>query len=380
MRLTVAMIVRDEAAFLEECLVHLEPLGCTIVVVDTGSVDATVAIAQAHGCVVGTFPWVDDFAAARNAALDLCQTPWIFVLDADERLDANSLAELRTMAAREPACAYRITTRNYTDKHSTGEFTPCMPGDPHARGFAGWFPSAKVRLFPNRPGVRFAGQVHELVNTSLVGEGIPVQASPIVVHHYGLARAPARLREKQQAYLRLGLAKAEETPQHAQAFSELGHQYLELDDLPNALRAYKRAVELEPGEGMHLADLGAALHLAGRKAEARAALLLAVERAPAHFDAWRNLGVLQAEAGAWPAARDCFRHAASLNASQGEIRRYLALALTQCGALAEALAEARIATALLPGNAEASALFEDLSRQCEASTGARGPQGGQDNA
>jgi Flp pilus assembly protein TadD len=357
------MIVRDEADFLAECLAQLQPLNCTVVVVDTGSSDDTVAIARRHGCVLDTFAWCDDFAAARNAALARCETPWIFVLDADERIATEDLQALGVLAAGTPDRAYRIVTRNYTHRSSTGEFTPCAPGDPFGRGFAGWFPSAKVRLFPNRPNVRFSGQVHELVNASLAREGIPVVDSGVVVHHYGLAREAARLHEKQVAYLRLGLAKAEAEPANAQAFAELGHQYLELDDLPNALRAYKRAVGLAPAHGIFLADLGAALHLAGRKDEARAALQLAVERAEGHVDAWRNLGVLHAEAGTWAAALHCFKKAAALNPSQGELRRYLALALAECGDLTAAVLEAHAAVELSPGDAQARSLHEDLKRR-----------------
>ncbi len=363
------MIVRDEADFLAECLAQLQALDCIVVVVDTGSSDDTVAIARRHGCVLDTFAWRDDFAAARNAALARCETPWIFVLDADERLRAKDLHALGELAAGAPDRAYRIVTRNYTHRCSTGEFTPCAPEDPFGRGFPGWFPSAKVRLFPNRPGVRFAGQVHELVNASLAREGIPVVDSGIVVHHYGLAREVARLREKQVAYLRLGLAKAEAEPENAQAFAELGHQYLELDDLPNALRAYKRAVGLAPTQGIYLADLGAALHLVGRKEEARAALQLAVDRAEGHVDAWRNLGVLHAESGAWIEARECFQQAAALNPSQGELRRYLALALAECGDLAGAVLEARAAVDLSPGDAQARSLHEDLTRRCAQPAG-----------
>lgn len=357
------MIVRDEAAFLEACLASLASTGWDCVVVDTGSTDDTVSIAQAHGCRVHHFSWCDDFSAARNASLALCTTPWIFVLDADERLAAGDLQVLTQLASKPPDCAYRVVTRNYTDNAGTGEFVPCAPEDPQSRGFAGWFPSSKVRLFPNRPAIRFSGQVHELVTDALAREGVPVRDTGIVVHHYGLARDAARLRAKREAYLQLGLAKAAAQPENAQAFAELGHQYLELDDLAGALRAYQRAVRLAPGEGVYLRDLGAALVLTGRRAEARTALLLAVDRSPGDFDAWRNLGVLQAEAGDWDAARGSFLRALSIRPSHAELRRYLALALAECGSLDEAIAQARLAVQGTPGEAQCVALYRDLMVQ-----------------
>ena len=73
------------------------PSARKIVVVDTGSSDRTREIAKSLGAKLGEFPWVDDFAAARNAALNLATGDYAFWLDADDRLDAEErqLADLR---------------------------------------------------------------------------------------------------------------------------------------------------------------------------------------------------------------------------------------------------------------------------------------------
>ena len=65
-RLTVCMIVRDEEEFLARCLESVEGLADQIVVVDTGSTDRTIEIANTHGADVHHFEWIEDFAAARN--------------------------------------------------------------------------------------------------------------------------------------------------------------------------------------------------------------------------------------------------------------------------------------------------------------------------
>ena len=65
----------------------IRPVCDEIVVVDTGSTDDTVAVAESFGAVVAHRPWDDDFAAARNRALDLATGEWILYIDADEQLE-----------------------------------------------------------------------------------------------------------------------------------------------------------------------------------------------------------------------------------------------------------------------------------------------------
>ena len=83
---SACLIVRDEADRLPACLASLEGVVDQVVVYDTGSVDATVEIATAAGATVVRGHWDDDFARARNAALEVCTGEWILHLDADEVL------------------------------------------------------------------------------------------------------------------------------------------------------------------------------------------------------------------------------------------------------------------------------------------------------
>ena len=101
-RIALVMIVRDEARSLERCLESARPWVDETVVLDTGSLDATPEIARRLGARVAHFAWIDDFAAARNAALALTDAPWRLVLDADEWIThgGESLAALRRRGRR----------------------------------------------------------------------------------------------------------------------------------------------------------------------------------------------------------------------------------------------------------------------------------------
>src|SRR3979411_386218 len=93
-RVSLCMIVKNEAANLPACLASIQGLPPEIVVVDTGSTDHTRDIALQFGAKVYDFPWVDSFAAARNESLKHATGDWIFWLDADDRLDNDNRCKL----------------------------------------------------------------------------------------------------------------------------------------------------------------------------------------------------------------------------------------------------------------------------------------------
>ncbi len=347
MRLSVAMIVRDEADFLPHCLATTGPLADEWCVVDTGSTDSTPDIARAHGCRVASFAWAEDFAAARNAAIDCCTGDWVLVLDADEVIAPADHAALRALLDGPPA-GYRMTTLNYTNDSGVHGFVPVAPGDPHAAGFAGWTPSTKVRLFPNVPAARFRGRVHELVNDALLEAQVPLRDCAVPVHHYGARRPEAALAAKRAHYLALGQAKLREAPGDPRAHAELGNQYAELGRYAEAARAYREALALQPANAAVLKDLGAMLHLLGAHEPARQALELAVRTEPENADAWRNLAVVHAEREDWAAARDCLDEALARTPDESALHRYRALMLLRLGHGEDAWQAAARAVALAP--------------------------------
>lgn len=133
------MIVRDEARCLERCLNSVRDHVDEMVVLDTGSVDATVQLAQDAGAIVRHFEWVDDFSAARNAALAHATGDWVLVLDADEWLESGAevLESLRSTAPSFAGFVERV--------------------DHVAEGVAETSPH--LRILPAR--TRYRGRIHE---------------------------------------------------------------------------------------------------------------------------------------------------------------------------------------------------------------------------
>src|SRR6185503_940117 len=146
-RLSVCIIAKNEQAFLGQCLASIKPVADEIIVVDTGSVDNTAAIAREHGAQVHSFAWTDDFSAARNFSLQHATGDWLLILDADEELPPVSHEALRHQLNAVDVMAYRLPIIDHGKEDEGCSYVP--------------------RLFRNAPGLFFVGRIHEQVFTSI---------------------------------------------------------------------------------------------------------------------------------------------------------------------------------------------------------------------
>ena len=89
---SLCMIVKNEEQILQRCLDSLAGLMDEIIIVDTGSTDATKEIAAKYTDKVYDFVWIDDFSAARNFAFSKAGMEYIYSADADEMLDEKNRA------------------------------------------------------------------------------------------------------------------------------------------------------------------------------------------------------------------------------------------------------------------------------------------------
>jgi glycosyltransferase involved in cell wall biosynthesis len=100
---SLCMIVKNEERTLPRCLNSIRDAVDEIIVVDTGSDDRTREIAAELGARVHDFPWIDDFAAARNFAYSKAEMDYIMWLDADDILAPGDAAQLIALKAELPA-------------------------------------------------------------------------------------------------------------------------------------------------------------------------------------------------------------------------------------------------------------------------------------
>jgi glycosyltransferase involved in cell wall biosynthesis len=170
--LSLCMIVKNERDNLPACLDSAAGLADEIIVVDTGSSDGTQELARARGARVVQSDWTGDFSRARNLSLAEAKGAWILWLDADDRLLEEDRKAIRRLAEADPARspkAYGFLIKNSIDGGRTGSVFN------------------QIRLFPNRPDLRFRFPVHEQILPALEAAGLPVEYSDIRVLHTGYA-------------------------------------------------------------------------------------------------------------------------------------------------------------------------------------------------
>jgi glycosyltransferase involved in cell wall biosynthesis len=144
--LSVAIVTLDEEASLPRTLASVA-WADEIVIVDSGSTDATHAIAQSRGARFVTEPW-GGFAAQKNFALSLCTADWVLSLDADEAVSPELAASIQKALAAPPShTAFALPRRNFF----LGRWIR----------HGGYYPDAKLRLFPRGRGMFQETPVHE---------------------------------------------------------------------------------------------------------------------------------------------------------------------------------------------------------------------------
>lgn len=226
---SLCMIVRNEERVLADCLRSVRPYFDEIVVVDTGSTDATVEIARSFGAKLSHFPWCDDFSSARNASLAEATCDWIVWMDADDALPAECGERLKGLLrlAEDRTCGFIMQVH--------------IPPAPGEHGFT---IVDHVKVFRNRPEHRFSGRIHEQILESIHAAGGQIERTDLYVVHSGYDYSPegqARKRERDLRILELELAAR---PDHPFVWFNYGMTHFHLKNHHEALTALEKCLAI----------------------------------------------------------------------------------------------------------------------------------------
>jgi glycosyltransferase involved in cell wall biosynthesis len=205
--ISISIITQNEADNLPDCLGSVA-FAEQVVVVDSGSTDDTVRIARDFGCEVFLEPWREGFGAQKQFAIDQCRSPWVLVLDADERIPPETAAKIRDIVANSalPVAGYSFPRKNFFQGRWIRH--------------AGWWPDRVIRLFQRELGGMTEATVHEAVKVRGVIEPLDCP-----IEHYTESRL-SRLLLKIDKYSTLGAQEAFEAGRRATVWSAISRASL----------------------------------------------------------------------------------------------------------------------------------------------------------
>jgi glycosyltransferase involved in cell wall biosynthesis len=312
------MIVRNEEKNLEECLAPVARLFDEIVIIDTGSQDATKEIAARYTQNIFDFPWCDDFSAARNESLERSSGDWIFWLDADDRVRPEN-------ARRLEALLLSLEDRRRAYFMDTVVLGPYKSEAPQLL--------SHPRLFRRHPELRWRNRVHEQVRAEMEKLGYEAVWSDIQIDHVGYEDPLVRQR-KAKRDLRLLLMDYATDPNDCSTVMHLGLAYAEIGNDAEARKHLGKLLEIDDGawEGMErvyrvLAEIASTQ---GDFEEALRILSGGLAKLPGHEGLLYMQANVFIDLGRLGAAEDAFRQILSAPARQAhhgmpsEIKRKLA--------------------------------------------------------
>ncbi len=228
LRISLCMIVRDEEEMLPQCLEAVKDAVDEMIIVDTGSRDRTVEIAESYGATVLHFTWTGNFGEARNVGLGAATGDWLLILDADEVFVAQDALKMRPLLGKTWREAFYVEEINHLGDLDDGT-------------------SAKhnaLRIVRNRPDYRFSGAVHEQMAQHLPGY-LPdrLEHTDIRIDHFGYLGSVRVEKEKTNRNLELLLGQLEEGEDTAFLHFNLGSEYAGIEE-DKSLEHLRRAWEL----------------------------------------------------------------------------------------------------------------------------------------
>lgn len=229
-RISQCMIVKNEEKNIEKALSWGKDVVYEQIVVDTGSVDRTVEIAEQMGAKVYHYKWHNDFAAAKNYAIKQATGDWIAFLDADEYFLEQDAREIRTLLGQ----------------LSSGKGIPDVVVSPwlqlNDQGEV-FSTATQQRVFRNIPWIRYKNPIHEILfrkdRKPLSGFNTGIR---FPIYHTGYAPSAFQATQKTTRNKEILLQVLEQNPEDYTNLSYLGDVYFADREYEKAKEVYTRVI------------------------------------------------------------------------------------------------------------------------------------------
>lgn len=248
LKISLCMMVKNEEKYLEEAILSVLPIVDEIVVVNNNSTDRTVEILKKYNAKIIDYSGEGDFSTPRNIGLRACTGDWILRIDADERINLNSLFQIYDILlhTKKDVQAFLTPVRNYFDNPLKKD--------------ANYFISETCRIFRNRKEIFYTKRIHEEIDESLQAisknENVVISRTSQFITHLGYMRDKLELKKKHEGYAKISLEQIKENPKDASTYYSLGTHYNVIGEKDKAIKYFEEAVRLQPNFSSAWNDIG----------------------------------------------------------------------------------------------------------------------------
>lgn len=229
-RISQCMIVKNEEENIERALSWGKGIVSEQIVVDTGSTDQTMEIARRMGAKVYEFPWINDFAAAKNYAISKAKYEWIAFLDADEYFSQEDAQKLLYYVKELQDTSYDNLMTSLVNLDRRGNIMSVI---------------TQCRIFRKLPELRYEGNIHEHLVMEDGSSIVTADATKeLTICHTGYAEGEKK-RARNRSLIEAELLK---NPHDYRMLSYLGSDYHESKEYEKAEKTLQKALSLIPEE------------------------------------------------------------------------------------------------------------------------------------
>jgi glycosyltransferase involved in cell wall biosynthesis len=227
------MIVKNEENNIRRALEWGKGTVFEQIVVDTGSDDHTVQIAEEMGAIVFHFPWIDDFSAAKNYAISKARGNWIVFLDADEYYSKEStkkIIPILTLIEK----SYQKNVKPHAVRSSLVNLDD--EGQPFSTGI-------QDRVFRKTAELGYHNRIHETLYNSDGNEVVVVDASKeLIIYHTGYTTQVYEKTRKLERNVFILENEVTENPEDYNSWAYLGDSLFAMKSFDKAEKAYLHVI------------------------------------------------------------------------------------------------------------------------------------------
>ncbi|MGN2338865.1 glycosyltransferase [Clostridium cagae] len=229
MPLSLCMIVKNEEKNLERCLESIKDIVDEIIIVDTGSIDNTLKIAEKYNAKIFFYKWDNSFANARNYSLSKASKDWILIMDADDELKSEYKDKVIKLINNEnnKVDLYYGETLSYVGNYSDNNILS----------------SINIRLIKNGKGYKFSGDIHEQITpgSEAADKQSFMEIVDIKYYHYGYLDKVVNEKNKRKRNMDIIQKNLKENPDDVFMLYNMSTEYIANHEYAEALKYLEKA-------------------------------------------------------------------------------------------------------------------------------------------